>query len=236
MTDPQQVSALRQAVPVIRVICGEDSYIAREGILRALEQEEDIEVVATCGDLDTLRAKVSDVGPDVVLADISMPPTNTDEGIRLAGDLRKTQPDVGVVILSQYAEPAYAMKLLEDGSARRAYLLKDRVQYRGDLTRAVREVAAGRSVVDPRIVELLLAAQRQREDSRFDTLTPREQQILALVAEGWSNAAIAERVVITKRAVERHINSIFSKLGLVDSEHFSRRVKAALLYLAGEPG
>jgi DNA-binding NarL/FixJ family response regulator len=231
MTEPEQVSTPRRAVPVtIRVICGEDSYIAREGILRALEQEEDIEVVATCGDLDTLRATVGDSAPDVVLADISMPPTNTDEGIRLADELRRTQPEVGVVILSQYAEPLYATKLLEDGSARRAYLLKDRVQYRSDLTRAVREVAAGRSVVDPRIVELLLAAQQRREDSRFDTLTPREQQILALVAEGWSNA------VITKRAVERHINSIFWKLGLGESESISRRVKAALLYLAGQAG
>ena len=237
MTEPQQVSTPRRAVPVtIRVICGEDSYIAREGILRALEQEEDIEVVATCGDLDTLRATVDDIASDVVLADISMPPTNTDEGIRLADELRRTKPEVGVVILSQYAEPLYATKLLEDGSARRAYLLKDRVQYRSDLTRAVREVAAGRSVVDPRIVELLLAAQQRREDSRFDTLTPREQQILALVAEGWSNAAIAERIVITKRAVERHINSIFSKLGLGESESISRRVKAALLYLAGQAG
>jgi len=232
--DPPQDEPGKHAM-TIRVVCGEDSYIAREGILRALEQEEDIEVVATCGDLDTLRRTVGVVTPDVVLADICMPPTNTDEGIRLADELRRTHPEVGVVILSQYAEPLYAMKLLEDGSARRAYLLKDRVQYRSDLTRALREVAAGRSVVDPRIVELLLAAQRRREDSRFDSLTPREQEILALVAEGWSNAAIAERIVITKRAVERHINSIFSKLGLGESESVSRRVKAALLFLAGQP-
>jgi DNA-binding NarL/FixJ family response regulator len=228
--------ASNERAVTIRVVCGDDSYIAREGIVRALEEEDDIEVVATCGDLDTLRKSVRDVGPDVVLADISMPPTNTDEGIRLADELRTIQPEVGVVIVSQYAEPLYATKLLEDGSARRAYLLKDRVQYPSDLTRAVREVAAGRSVIDPRIVELLLAAQRRRADSRFDRLTPREQEILALVAEGWSNAAIAERIVITKRAVERHINSIFSKLGLGESESTSRRVKAALLYLAGQGG
>jgi DNA-binding NarL/FixJ family response regulator len=220
----------------IRVVFGEDSYIAREGILRALEDEEDIEVVASCEDLDSLRTTVGDLGPDVVLADISMPPDHTDEGIRLADELRRTHPDVGVVILSQYAEPVYATKLFEAGSGRRAYLLKERVRYRGDLTRALREVADGGSVIDPRIVELLLAAQRRREDSRFDTLTPREQEILALVAEGLSNAAIAERIVITKRAVERHINSIFSKLGLGESESFSRRVKAALLYLAGQAG
>ena len=220
----------------IRVVCGEDSYIVCEGILRALEEEEDIEVVDTCRDFDSLRLTIDNVVPDVVLSDISMPPTNTDEGIRLAGELRTTHPDMGVVILSQYAEPVYATQLLEEGSDRRAYLLKDRVQYRGDLTRALREVASGRSVIDPRIVELLLAAQRTRTDSHFDTLTPREQEILALVAEGSSNAAIAEHTVITKRAVERHINSIFMKLDLGDSESISRRVKAAVLYLAGQVG
>jgi DNA-binding NarL/FixJ family response regulator len=220
----------------IRLVIGEDSYLAREAILNVLEDEEDIDVVATCSDYDSLRLTVGDTCPDVVLADIRMPPTHTDEGIRLATELRTTQPDVGVVILSQYAEPVFATKLLEESSDRRAYLLKERVQGRGDLTRAVREVAAGRSIVDPRIVELLLAAQRRREDSRFDTLTQREQEILALVAEGLNNGAIAERIVITKRAVERHINSIFSKLGLADAEHFSRRVKAALLYLAGQAG
>ena len=220
----------------IRIVFGEDSYLAREAILHVLEDEEDIDVVATCSDYESLRHAVGDVRPDVVLADISMPPTHTDEGIRLAAELRRTQPGVGVVILSQYAEPLFATTLLEDGSDRRAYLLKERVQGRGDVSRAVREVAAGRSIVDPRIVELLLTARRRREDSRFDTLTPREQEILALVAEGLSNAAIAERIVITKRAVERHINSIFSKLGLADAQHFSRRVKAALLYLAGQAG
>ena len=214
----------------IRVVFGDDSYLAREAILRVLEDEEDIDVIATCSDYDSLRSTVGEVRPDVVLADISMPPTHTDEGIRLAAELRRTQPDVGVVILSQYAEPVFATKLLEESSDRRAYLLKERVQGRGDVTRALRDVAAGRSIVDPRIVELLLAAQQRREDSRFDTLTPREQEILALVAEGLSNAAIAERIVITKRAVERHINSIFSKLGLADADALqpAREGRAAL--------
>lgn len=220
----------------IRVVFGEDSYLAREGILSVLEDEDDLEIVATCSDFDSLRSTVDELRPDVVLTDIRMPPTKTDEGIRLAAELRRTHPNIGVVVLSHYAEPTYAMKLLEESSDRRAYLLKERVQYRSDLTRAVREVASGRSVVDPRIVELLLTAQRRREDSRFDRLTPREQEILSLVAEGWSNPAIAERVVITKRAVERHINAIFSKLGLGDAEDVSRRVKAALLYLAGQAG
>ncbi len=220
----------------IRVVLGEDNLIAREGICRVLEVEEDIELVTICGDLATLRYAVGEVQPDVVVSDIRMPPTKTDEGIMLAAELRTTHPEVGVVILSQYAEPLYAVTLLKEGSDRRAYLLKDRVQHRGDLGRAVREVAEGGSVVDPRIVELLLSAKRQRNDSRIDLLTPREQQILALVAEGWSNAAISEQLVITKRAVERHINSIFSKLGLGTSEHVSRRVKAALLFLADQVG
>lgn len=220
----------------IRVVYGEDNYLARQAILRVLEDEEDIDVVATCSDYDSLRLTVGDLRPDVVLADISMPPTHTDEGIRLAAELRTTHPDVGVVILSQYAEPVFAMKLLEESSDRRAYLLKERVLGRSDVTRALREVAAGRSIVDPRIIELLLIAQRRREDTRFDTLTPREQEILALVAEGLSNGAIADEIVITKRAVERYINSIFAKLSLADGEHYSRRVKAALLYLAGPAG
>ena len=220
----------------IRVVLGEDNLLAREGICRVLEVEEDIELVTICSDLATLRYAIGEVQPDVVVADIRMPPTKTDEGVMLAAELRTTHPEIGVVILSQYAEPLYATTLLEEGSDRRAYLLKDRVQHRGDLGRAVREVAEGRSVVDPRIVELLLSAKRKRNDLRFDLLTPREQQILALVAEGWSNAAISEQLVITKRAVERHINSIFSKLGLGASEHVSRRVKAALLFLADQDG
>jgi len=220
----------------LRVAVGEDSYIAREGISRALEADDDIEVVATCADYDTLRAAVGETEPDVVLTDIRMPPTHTDEGIRLAEELRETHPGVGVVVLSQYAEPLYATKLLENGSDRRAYLLKERVQDRGELSRALHEVAEGRSVVDARIVEALVHAQRTREESGLDTLTTREQEILALIAEGWSNEAIASRLVITKRAVERHINAIFWKLELGDSGDVSRRVKAALLYLAGQDG
>jgi DNA-binding NarL/FixJ family response regulator len=220
----------------IRTVLGDDSYLAREGICRALETDPDIEIVATCEDLDSLRAAVEGEQPDVVLTDIRMPPTNTDEGIGLAAELRRTHPDVGVVVLSHYAEPLYAAKLLEESSDRRAYLLKDRVQDQNELSRALREVAEGRSVVDSRIVEGLLAVQRRREQSSLDTLTPREQEILGLVAEGWSNGAIAERLVITKRAVERHIHTIFWKLDLGDSADVSRRVKAALLYLAGQAG
>jgi len=220
----------------LRVALGEDSFLAREGISRALEADDGIDVVATCADYDALRTAVGETEPDVVLTDIRMPPTHTDEGIRLAEELRDTHPGIGVVVLSQYAEPLYATKLLENGSDRRAYLLKERVQDRSELSRALHEVAAGRSVVDARIVDALLRAQRSREESGLDTLTTREQEILALIAEGWSNEAIASRLVITKRAVERHINAIFWKLELGDSADVSRRVKAALLYLAGEDG
>jgi len=221
---------------MLRVALGEDSYLAREGISRVLEAEDDIEIVATCEDFESLRAAVGETEPDVVLTDIRMPPTHTDEGIRLAAELRATHPAVGVVVLSQYAEPLYATKLLESGSGGRAYLLKERVTDRGELSRALREVAEGRSVVDAQIVEALLEVRRRREESGLDTLTSREQEILALIAEGWSNEAIASRLFITKRAVERHINSIFWKLELGDSADVSRRVKAALLYLAGQAG
>jgi len=218
----------------IRIVVGEDSEIARAGILRFLEQEPEIEIVACCGDLESLRATVEETRPDVVLTDIRMPPSQTDEGIRLAAELRTSCPEVGVVVLSHYAEAAYATQLLDAGSDRRGYLLKERVHEPHALSRALHEVANGGSVVDPRIVEALLTAQRRRESSRLEALTPREHEILALVAEGLSNGAIAERLVITKRAVERHIHSIFSKLDLGDSAA-SSRVKAALLYLADQP-
>jgi len=218
----------------IRVILGEDSYLAREGIRRVLQQLDDVEVVGDYDDLEALLAAVQEVRPDVVLTDIRMPPTNTDEGIRLATELRSSHPEIGVVVLSQHAEAVYATALLDEGSEGRAYLLKERVKDRAELGRAIRAVAEGSSVIDPGVVEGLLRTRRQREDSRLDTLTPRELEILGLIAEGRSNAAIADALVVTKRAVERHINAIFMKLELGDSEDVSRRVKAALVYLAGE--
>ena len=215
----------------IRVVLGEDSYLAREGIVRALEAIDEVDLVATCGTLDELRATVEEAGPDVVLTDIRMPPTNTDEGIRLAGELHAAHPEIGVVVLSQHAEPLYATALFEHGSERRAYLLKERLKDRDELARALREVADGGSVVDSRIVEELLTSQRHRAETRLGELTPRELEILALIAEGKSNSAIAESHVITKRAVERHINSIFWKLQLGESDDVSRRVKAVLVFL-----
>jgi DNA-binding NarL/FixJ family response regulator len=218
----------------LRVVVGEDSFLAREAIGALLEGAKGIELVAACEDADTLRAAIERERPDVVLTDIRMPPDKRDEGIRIAAELRKTWPHVGVVVLSQHAEPAYATLLFADGSEGRAYLLKETLRDRDELVRALQTVAEGGSVVDSLVVEQLLAAQTARRDARLDQLTPRELEILGLIAEGRSNAAIAKTLVVTKRAVERHINSIFLKLGLRDANDVSRRVKAALLFLAGE--
>jgi DNA-binding NarL/FixJ family response regulator len=218
----------------IRVVLGEDSYLAREGIARALEALPDVEFLGAYDTLDSLRTAVGELEPDVVVTDIRMPPTETDEGIRFAAELRSTYPDMGVVVLSQHADPVYATTLFQDGSRGRAYLLKERVRHPGDLNRAVREVSIGGSVVDARIVEELLARDGRRKSQRLGSLTPREFEILGLIAEGWSNAAIAERLVITKRAVEGHVRAIFSSLDLGDERDVSRRVRAALMYLAGQ--
>lgn len=220
----------------IRIVVGEDNYLALEAISRVLESEGDIEIVASGSDLPSLRRAIEEERPDVVLTDIQMPPARADEGIQLANELRTTHPEMGVVILSQHAEPLYATELLAAGSDRRAYLLKDRVRHRAEVGRAVREVAEGRSVLDPLIVELLLTSARARHAERFAALTARENEVLGLLAEGLSNAGIAEQLGITTRAVERHVHSIFSKLELGDSSHYNRRVKAALRYLAGQVG
>ena len=218
----------------LRVVVGEDRFLTREAFSALLNDTAGIELVAACEDADSLRVAIDREQPDVVLTDIRMPPDHRDEGIRLANELRETQPEIGVVVLSQHAEPTYAAILFEDGSHGRAYLLKESLKDRDELIRAVVTVAEGGSVVDPLIVDELLEIQRRRRDTPLDRLTPRELEILGLIAEGRSNAAIAEKLVVTKRAVERHINSIFLKLGLRESDDISRRVKAALLYLSGE--
>ena len=218
----------------IRVVVGEDNFLVREGISRALERMDDIELVASNEDLDSLRASVEEMEPDVVLTDIRMPPTRSDEGIRLAADLRHTHPKVGVVVLSQHIDLAYATTLFAEGSDGRAYLLKERLKDQQELHQALRAVAEGRSLVDSRIVERLLT-RTPHSDPQLDRLTPRERQTLAMIAEGRSNGAIAEELLITKRAVERQINAIFVKLELTESGDVNRRVRAALLYLAGEP-
>jgi DNA-binding NarL/FixJ family response regulator len=220
----------------IRVALAEDSLIVREGIQQLLANASDVEIVASCGDLDSLIAAIESDAPDVVLTDIRMPPSETDEGIQVAARLRETNPQIGVVVLSQYADPAYALLLLESGSDRRAYLLKERVHDRAQLVATIRTVAEGGSVIDPKIVEVLVAAKARADRSPLAELTPREHEVLAEIAQGKSNTAIAESLVLTKRAVEKHINSIFMKLGLSDEEDVAKRVKATLLFLAEEPG
>ncbi len=219
----------------IRVVLGEDSYLVREGLRQVLAGAPEIELVAECGDADALMREVEEREPDVVLTDIRMPPTNTDEGIRLAAQLRATHPRIGVVVLSQYADPGYVLELLESGSEGRAYLLKERVHDRRQLIAAIEAVAGGASVIDPKIVEVLVAAKARGERSPLAELTPRELEVLAAIAEGKSNAAISDALVLTKRAVEKHINAIFLKLNLSHSqaaEEVSPRVKAALVFLA----
>jgi DNA-binding NarL/FixJ family response regulator len=215
----------------IRVVVGEDSFLVREGIASILGTMDGVELVEMAGDLDELRSLVERTAPDVVVTDIRMPPTNTDEGIRFADELRSSHPEVGVVILSQHAEPRYAMALLRAGSDRRAYLLKERLTDEAELANALQSVAAGRSLIDSRVVEKLVVA-RERRDSELGTLTPREFEILGLIAQGRSNRWIASNLTITKRAVERHINAIFVKLDLGEPEDVSRRVQAALLFLS----
>jgi len=219
----------------IRVVFGEDSYLVREGVRRLLELEPDIELTAACEDLPSLNRAIDAEQPDVVLTDIRMPPTNLDEGIQVADRLREASPETGVVVLSQFAAPEYALALLEHGADRRAYLLKDRIGDAVELAGAIREVARGGSVIDPKVVETLVSA-RARSDSPLDELTPRELEALAEMAQGKNNAAIAASLVITEPSVEKLVHSIFQKLGLSWQADINRRVKAVLLYLAEREG
>jgi DNA-binding NarL/FixJ family response regulator len=227
---------LAYARPVaIRVALAEDTYIVREGLEQLLATADAVEIVASCEDMAGLLAAVAEHRPDVVVTDIRMPPTNTDEGIQIASSLRETNPEVGVVILSQYAEPSYVLRLLDSGSDGRAYLLKERVHDRIELVAAIEAVSDGGSVIDPKVVEVLVEARARAERSPLAELTPRELEVLRAIAQGKSNSAIAEDLVLTKRAVEKHINAIFLKLGLTysqETESVSKRVMATLLFLA----
>ena len=216
---------------MIRVVLAEDNYLVREGVLRLLEQEEDIEVVAACEDLPSLERAIEAERPDVVVTDIRMPPDNADEGIQVANRLRETSPRTGVVALSQFAAPEYALALLEQGADGRGYLLKDRVSDGGEIPAAIREVARGGSVVDSKVVESLVGA-RSAKSSPLDELTPRERETLEQMAQGKTNSAIAAAFFITERSVEKIVHSIFQKLELTWQEDINRRVKAVLLYLA----
>ena len=221
------------AAEPVRVVLAEDSYLVREGIKLLVDATDDITLVADCADLQALLDAVDEHRPHVVLTDIRMPPTNTDEGIRAAETLRERHPDIGVVVLSQYIEPAWALQLLGQGSEGRAYLLKERVGDLDELTRAIRTVARGGSVIDPKVVDALVEARMQRKESVLARLTARELEVLGEIAQGKNNAGIAASLVLSERAVEKHINSIFSKLDLAAvDDYVHRRVRAVLLYLA----
>jgi DNA-binding NarL/FixJ family response regulator len=204
----------------------------REGVRQLLETQPELEVAAVCGDLSSLLAAVASEHPDVVVTDIRMPPGDGDEGIQAAERLRETDPQVGVVVLSHYANPSYALALLEGGSARRAYLLKERIEDLGQLVTAIRAVADGGSVIDPKVVEALVAENTRVESSPLNQLTQRERDVMREMAAGKNNAAIAATLFLTERSVEKVIHSIFLKLGLTWETAVHKRVKAVILYLA----
>jgi DNA-binding NarL/FixJ family response regulator len=217
----------------ITVVLAEDNALLRHGLARLIDSAADLETVGTAADLPSCLALVEKHAPAVVVTDIRMPPTHTDEGLSIAAQLRTTHPDTGVVLLSQYAEATYALALLAEGSARRGYLLKERVADGDELADAIRRVAAGGSVIDPTVVEGLVAANRARP-SKLDALTPRELEVLGEMAQGKSNASIAASLVLSERAVEKHTNSIFAKLGLSEERDLNRRVSAVLVYLQNQ--
>jgi DNA-binding NarL/FixJ family response regulator len=220
----------------IRVVLAEDNVLLREGVSRLVSGNEDFELVGVASDLPQLLDVIKEQDPDVVITDIRMPPTGSDEGIQAAAWLRANRPRVGVVVLSQYTAPGYALALLEHGSAGRAYLLKERVASVDELARAIRTVAQGGSVIDPQVVDELVRSRSQRRASNLSSLTPRESEILAEMAQGKSNSAIASALTVSERAVEKHTNSIFAKLGLSEEKDLNRRVKAVLLYLSDREG
>jgi DNA-binding NarL/FixJ family response regulator len=232
--DEMSASPLRllSSRPPIRVVLADDAFLARAALRHLLEGVPTIEVVAECADATEVPSICDQERADLLITDIRMPPSGEDEGIRLAARLRETHPALGVIVLSTYADVTYALKLFQSGSDGRAYLLKDRIRDQAQLIDAVGAVADGHSVIDPKIVEDLISAGQKIARSPIDQLTPRELETLALVAEGHSNAVIAQRLVLTKRAVEKHVNAIFAKLDLGDPDHVSRRVRAALIYLA----
>ncbi len=230
----QSRRATDESTEPIHVVVAEDSYVIREFLTATLSAAAEVELVAVCTNGKELQTAIDTWDPDVVLTDIRMPPSGADEGVRIAASLRETRPDVGVVVLSQYAEPAYAIRLLEHGTGGRAYLLKERIRNKEQLLDAIKAVARGGSVIDPIIVDVLIEARSRAAKSQLSQLTSRERELLAEIAAGKSNSAIAESLVLTKRAVEKHVNSIFSKLNLPETQDVSRRVKATLIFLSEE--
>ena len=217
----------------LRVVLADDNFLVREGVAKLLAEIDDLELVASVEDAQALLAAVAEHRPDAVLTDIRMPPTHTTEGIEAAKQIRIDYPDVGVVVLSQYVEEDYAFDLLADGVAGLGYLLKERISDRAQIVNALTAVASGGSVVDAKVIDALIGARARNETSPLAALTPREREILAEIAQGKTNQTIAAELFLTKRAVEKHINAIFSKLGLSNDDDVSRRVKATLIHLAG---
>ena len=215
----------------LRVVFAEDNYLVREGTVALLHEAADIEVVDTAATYDELMQAVADRAPDAVLTDIRMPPTGTDEGIRAARQIRADHPATGVVVLSQYADEQYAYDLLKDGAEGLGYLLKERVADLGEVVRALQEVSRGGSVLDPKVVEALVAAKDRMAHSPLAQLTDREREVLSLMAQGMNNATIAKTLFLTDRAVEKHINSMFHKLGLTEEPEVHRRAMAVLAFL-----
>jgi DNA-binding NarL/FixJ family response regulator len=215
----------------LRVVFAEDNYLVREGTAALLSTADEVEIVGTAASLDELLSAVARHDPDAVLTDIRMPPSGTDEGIRGAKQIRSAHPSIGVVVLSQFAEEEYAYELLKDGAAGLGYLLKERVANVEELVRALNEVARGGSVLDPKIVEALVAAKEHLAHSPLGRLTDREREVLAHMAQGQNNAAIASSLFLTERAVEKHINSLFHKLELTEEPAVHRRVMAVLAFL-----
>jgi len=216
---------------MVRVVFAEDNYLVREGTAALLQTSEEVELIGTASALDELLAAVEELKPDVVLTDIRMPPTNSTEGIDAARRIRSDHPDIGVVVLSQFAEEEYAYELLKDGAAGLGYLLKERVSNLDELVRALNEVARGGSVLDPKVVEVLVSAKDRMAHSPLASLTDREREVLEHMAQGQNNASIAKSLFLTERAVEKHINSLFHKLGLSEETDVHRRVKAVLAFL-----
>jgi DNA-binding NarL/FixJ family response regulator len=219
----------------IRVVLAEDSFIVRRGLTSVIESEPELELVAACEDLDTLLAAVEEHRPDVVLSDIRMPPGNTDEGIQAAARLQRDHPEVGVVLLSQYVEADYVLAFFSHGTERRAYLLKEKVYDPDQLLAAVRTVAGGGSMIDPKVTQALVDARLRHKQPALSALSEREREVLSQMAQGKDNVAIANSLCVSVRSVERHINAIFSKLGLTGEAEVHRRVKAVLTLLVPSP-
>jgi DNA-binding NarL/FixJ family response regulator len=231
---PRRPQGSRETAASIRVLIAEDSYLVREGVRRIVEAQADMEVTGLCDDLHSLLTAVDMLEPDIVLTDIRMPPDNTDEGIRASTLLRESHPGVAVLILSQHDEPEYALGLLARGASARGYLLKDRLLEPDQLTAAIREVAAGGSVIDEQVVQTLVRARSRPPRSPVAELTRRETEVLSAMAQGRNNEAIASTLHMSVAGVEKHINVIFSKLGLSGEHEIHRRVKAVLMFLADQ--